>query len=52
VFRDYQTPSVLDGVTGFQVNTLEEMLSRLVQLIADPVLRTTVGRNARKHAEK
>ncbi|HKN32921.1 MAG TPA: glycosyltransferase family 4 protein [Terriglobales bacterium] len=50
VFRDYQTPSVLDGVTGFQVSTLEEMLSRLAQLIQDSILRNKMGVAARRHA--
>jgi glycosyltransferase involved in cell wall biosynthesis len=52
VFRDYQTPSVIDGITGFQVNTEEEMLTRLEQLIEDPELRNRMGRNAREHAMK
>ena len=52
VFRDYQTPSVVDGVTGFQVRTLDEMLSRLGQLISEPALRDDIGQNARKHAER
>jgi glycosyltransferase involved in cell wall biosynthesis len=52
VFRDYQTPSVVDGVTGFQVGTLDEMLSRLAQLIGEPALRVDMGRKARKHAER
>ena len=29
VFRDYETPSVIDGVTGFQVATFEEMMQAL-----------------------
>jgi glycosyltransferase involved in cell wall biosynthesis len=52
VFRDYETPSVVDGVTGFQVGTLEEMMQALEKLIADPSLREQMGAAARKHMEK
>jgi glycosyltransferase involved in cell wall biosynthesis len=51
VFRDYETPSVVDGVTGFQVRTLDEMMQALEKLIADPVLRERMGAAARKHVE-
>lgn len=51
VFDDYRTPSVADGVTGFQVSTVEEMCDRLGQLIRDADLRARMGRAARKHAE-
>jgi glycosyltransferase involved in cell wall biosynthesis len=50
VFRDYETPSVVDGVTGYQVSTWQEMLDRLGQLLADPDLRRAMGRAARQHA--
>jgi glycosyltransferase involved in cell wall biosynthesis len=52
VFRDYETPSVVDAVTGFQVGTLEEMMQALGQLIDDRVLRERMGTAARKHMEK
>lgn len=52
VFRDYETPSVLDGVTGFQVATVEEMVSRLRLLIEDPQLRASMGAAAIQHAKK
>lgn len=52
VFRDYQTPSVVDGVTGFQVTSNEEMMQALGQLIADSGLRKKMGEEARKHVEK
>ncbi len=52
VFRDYETPSVVDQVTGFQVNTVEEMMSALGQLLADRSLRERMGAAARKHMEK
>jgi len=52
VFRDYQTPSVIDGVTGFQVGTLEEMIQALNKLIVDRGLRDQMGKKAREHVEK
>jgi glycosyltransferase involved in cell wall biosynthesis len=50
VFDDYQTPSVLDGLTGFQVKAFDEMLDRLKLLIADRVLRQKMGTAAVTHA--
>jgi glycosyltransferase involved in cell wall biosynthesis len=52
VFRDYDTPSVVDGITGFQVSTFEEMLNKIRLLIADPHLRRKMGAAGRKHAEQ
>lgn len=49
VFRDYETPSVIDGVTGFQVGTLGEMMQALGQLIDDRSLRERMGVAAREH---
>ena len=49
VYRDYQTPSVIDRVTGFQVATTEEMMQALARLIADRSLRQRMGEAARKH---
>jgi len=51
VFRDYKTPSVIDGVTGFQVASLEEMMQALGKLVADRSLRELMGAAARKHME-
>jgi glycosyltransferase involved in cell wall biosynthesis len=51
VFNDYQTPSVVDGVSGFQVTSIDEMVERLGKLISDSGLRQTMGAAARKHAE-
>lgn len=51
VFTDYQTPSVVDGVTGFQVSSVDEMVARLGKLITDSALRQSMGVAARKHAE-
>jgi glycosyltransferase involved in cell wall biosynthesis len=52
VFDDYETPSVVDGTTGFQVETFDEMLSRLQALIADRSLRQGMGAAAIEHAKK
>jgi glycosyltransferase involved in cell wall biosynthesis len=52
VFSDYETPSVVDGVTGYQVSTWDEMLDRLGRLVADPGLRSRMGRAALQHATK
>jgi glycosyltransferase involved in cell wall biosynthesis len=52
VFRDYATPSVVDGVTGFQVGTFEEMMQALGKLIGDRALRQRMGDAARMHSEK
>ena len=49
VFRDYETPSVVDGVTGFQVSSDEEMMHALGRLISDRSLREQMGVNARAH---
>lgn len=51
VFRDYETPSVIDGVTGYQVATVEEMMQALGNLIADRALRESMGAAARKLVE-
>ena len=52
VFRVYETPSVVDGVTGFQVETIEQMMQALGKLIADRSLRERTGAAARVHAKK
>ncbi len=49
VFRDYETPSVIDGVTGFQVATIEAMMQVLAKLIADRGLRQRMGAAGREH---
>lgn len=51
VFRDYETPSVIDGVTGFQVTTVDEMMAALEKLIGDSNLRQTMGAAAREHVK-
>ena len=52
VFRDYETPSVVDGVTGFQVNTSEEMMEKLGLLLENAQLRESMGNAGRKLAER
>ncbi len=49
VFRDYETPSVVDGVTGFQVATIEGMMQVLAKLIVDRTLRQRMGTAGREH---
>jgi glycosyltransferase involved in cell wall biosynthesis len=49
VFRDYETPSVIDGVTGFQVATIEEMMQALARLIAERSLRERMGAAGHEH---
>ena len=51
-FDDYRTPAVVDGLTGFQVKTFEEMMSRLQQLVEDRDLRLKMGMTAKEHARK
>jgi glycosyltransferase involved in cell wall biosynthesis len=50
VFRDYETPSVIHGETGFQVQTFEELKQTLATLIADGALRDRMGAAARRLA--
>jgi len=52
VFDTYQTPSVIDGVTGFQVKSFEEMVERLRVLIENPELRLRMGAEAIEHAKQ
>jgi glycosyltransferase involved in cell wall biosynthesis len=51
VFRDYESPSVIDGITGFQVTTLAEMMQALKILIGDRFMRERMGSAARKHMQ-
>jgi glycosyltransferase involved in cell wall biosynthesis len=51
VFHDYETPSVVDGVTGFQVATYEEMIQKLSLLLNDSMLRTRMSAAAREYAQ-
>ncbi len=50
VFKDYQTPSVVDGVTGYQVGTFEEMVDRLEILVSREDLRRDMGEAGMRHA--
>jgi glycosyltransferase involved in cell wall biosynthesis len=52
VFSDYQTPSVVDGVTGFQVENFEQMLHRLQFLLQDADLRRRMSAAATMHARR
>lgn len=50
VFRDYETPSVIDGKTGFQVATFEQMVDRLRCLVQNAALRLEMSAAAVLHA--
>jgi glycosyltransferase involved in cell wall biosynthesis len=52
VFNDYQTPTVLHGLTGFQVESVDEMIKSLAELIRDASLRQRMGLEARRHIRK
>jgi len=52
VFDDYQTPSVVNGVTGFQATTFEEMLDRLQLLIENRELCLQMGAAAVEHVKQ
>jgi glycosyltransferase involved in cell wall biosynthesis len=52
IFSHYRSPATLDGVTGFQVNTFDEMLDRLEQLIEDGNLRRRMGESAVDYAKQ
>ena len=42
--------SIVDGVTGYLVDDVEQMTDRVRQLLSDPALRETLGANAREFA--
>jgi len=50
VFDAFQTPSVRDGETGFQVGSPEQLLERLRRLLDDTALRHRLGAAAVEHA--
>jgi len=52
VCRDYETPSVTDGVTGFQVRTRVEMIEKLSCLLLGADLRQRMGQAARQLAQE
>jgi glycosyltransferase involved in cell wall biosynthesis len=52
IFDDYQSPSVIDGVTGFQVQTFEQMVARLRLLVENRQFRGEMGLQAAAHAKK
>jgi glycosyltransferase involved in cell wall biosynthesis len=52
IFDDYQSPSVIDGLTGFQVKTFGQMLERTKLLIENPQLRWEMGLQATEHAKQ
>lgn len=49
--RSYRPETVVDGKTGFLVNSDDELFSRLAELLRSHDLRDTLGRAGRAHAE-
>ncbi len=52
IFDDYASASVVDGVTGYQVKTFDEMLARTETLIQNRALRLQMGAAATLHAQQ
>jgi glycosyltransferase involved in cell wall biosynthesis len=52
VFDDYRTATVIDGVTGFQVKTFEQMQERLNLLLENRTLRLQMGVAATEHIKQ
>ncbi len=51
LFNSYQTPSVVDGVTGFQVGSVGDMVERVKFLVHNPDQRHKMGAAATFHAK-
>jgi glycosyltransferase involved in cell wall biosynthesis len=47
--KDYEPESVIDGATGFLTASDDEIMERLGQLLANPDLRRTMGKEGRSH---
>ena len=52
VRNNYSPETVIDGVTGYQAGSDEEMFSSLERLIASPDLRRQLGRAGRVHSQR
>ena len=52
MFDHFQSPAVQDGVTGFQVKTLSQMMDRLGLLLEDRSLRRRMGEAAVAYARQ
>ena len=50
MYSHYRSPAVVDGETGFQVDTPDEMLGRVRLLVEDAGLRRKMGQAAIRHA--
>jgi glycosyltransferase involved in cell wall biosynthesis len=50
--NDYSPETVLDEITGFTVDSDEQIFSRLEALLCNAELRQELGRNGRHHSEK
>ncbi|WP_220681139.1 glycosyltransferase family 4 protein [Methanofollis formosanus] len=52
VFKDYKPETLIDGVTGFTVDSYEDMLEKLDELIKNPDLRIEMGKMGRNYVQK
>jgi glycosyltransferase involved in cell wall biosynthesis len=52
IFGFYEAPTVVDGINGFVVWSVEEMVKRLATLLADPDLVQRFGRAGARMAEE
>jgi glycosyltransferase involved in cell wall biosynthesis len=50
--KDYEPESVVDGETGFLVATVDELITRLAQLLANPGLCRAMGQSGRSHVAR
>ena len=52
IFKDYESTAVVDGRTGYQVETFDEMEAKVRQLLDEPRLRQRLGEAAVSHVRQ
>ncbi len=52
IFKDYESTAVIDGRTGFQVETFDDMVSKVRLLLNEPSLRQRLGEAAVTHVRQ
>lgn len=52
IFKDYESTAVIDGRTGFQVETFDDMVSKVRLLLNEPSLRRRFGEAALIHVRQ
>jgi glycosyltransferase involved in cell wall biosynthesis len=52
IFADYEADTVLDGISGYQVRTDQELTDAVQRLLSDSELRLRMGRAAASSAER